>query len=258
MLSACGHWLIASAAAQMYLKRRAMELRAAAKADDEDVALSAHMVVDFDVPEGSMRYRTALEDHEGISRSRVQDLFQRLLRNYLPPVEAVLEEGITKVGPAKVNLDAHPGRLIRDTSAKPVEIDVVKLTRRKALAADSVDPFYQSVERRVFRLGRDGPFAELRAQAMAKVQELRNIHPDHRIRIRWRDPTANSIDEVTQLDPLDRPERLLERALTRTVQLGGFRNLPDATSNIIPRLADRMLACLRETADEDRKPRHRL
>jgi hypothetical protein len=252
-------WTLAdpSAAAQMFLKRGIMELRSAAKDDDEDVALSAHMVIDFDVAPESMRYRAALEDHEGISRSRIQSLFQTLLQDHMAPVVAFLEDGITKVGPPKVVLDAHPGRVIKDTSAKPVEIDVVKLTRRGALVADTLDPYYQSVERRVFKLARDGLAAELRTRALEKVWELREIHPGHRIRIRWRDPEKAGIDEITQLDPLDQPERLLERALTRTVRLGGFRSLPDATNTIVPRLAERMLASLRETAADDAKRRPR-
>ena len=250
-------WTLAdpNASPQMFLKRQAMMLRPAEKDDDEDVAVSAHMVIDFEVPVGSMRYRTALEDHEGIPRLRIQRLFQALLQSHMPPVTAVLEDGLTRVGPPKVVLNAHPGRLIADTSAKPVEIDVVKLTPRKALVADAVDPFYQSVDRRVFKLVRDGLVEELRMRAVEKVRELRHDFPDHRIRIRWRDPETNGIDEVTQLDPLDRPERLLERAMTRTVLLSGFLNLPEATNKVVVRLAKRMLETLRQTAAEDARRR---
>lgn len=243
------------AAAQMYLKRDAMVLRAAAKDDDEDVALSSHMVIDLDVPNGSMRYPTALEDHEGIARLRVQKLFQAALQKYMLPVTAVLEDGLVKVGPPKVIMAAHPGRLIGDSALKPIEIDTFKLTPRRALVADDADFFYQAIDRRVFKLARDGPVAELRERALAKVRELRGAHPDHRIRIRWRDADTETPDEITQLYPLDRPERLLERALTRTVLLGGFRNLPDATNIIVARLAERMLQALQDIAAEDGQKR---
>lgn len=244
------------AAAQMYLSREAMVLRAAEKDDDEDVALSSHMVIDLDVPPGWMRYPTALEDHEGIARLRTQKLFQTVLQTYMPPVTAVLEDGLVKVGAPKVILAAHPGRLIGDSGLKPVQIDTFKLTPRRALVADDADYFYQAIDRQVFKRTRDGPVAELRDRALAKVRELRGVQPDHRIRIRWRDEAdSEAADEITELDPLDRPERLLERALTRTVLLSGFRHLPDATNIIIARLAERMLQTLRDITAEDAKKR---
>lgn len=247
-------WTLAdpNAAAQMYLKHGGTGLRAAPKDDDEDVALSAHMVIDFDVPQNTMRYRVALEDHEGVSRTRIQVLFQTLLQENMPSVTAVLAEGVTKPGPPRVHLDAHPGRLIGQTATKPVEIDVVKLTPRRTMTAGTSDPFYQAMDRRVFKLGRDGAVAELRDRAIEKARELRRDYPEHTIRIRWQDPhNPDNKKEVTRLDPLDRPERLLERAMTREVHLSGFRNLPQATNTIVARLADRMLEAIRETAAED-------
>jgi hypothetical protein len=155
-------WTLAdpNAAAQMYLKRGGTGLRAAAKDDDEDVALSAHMVINFDVPQNTMRYRVALEDHEGVSRTRIQALFQTLLQENLPSVTAVLAEGVTKPGPPRVHLDAHPGRLMGQTATKPVTIDVVKLTRRRTMTAGVSDAYYQAMDRRVFKLARDGAVAE--------------------------------------------------------------------------------------------------
>lgn len=253
-------WTLAdpTAAAQIYMKRGGTELRAAAKDNDEDVALSAHMVVDFDVSQGAMHYRVALEDHEGVSRSRIQRLFQKLLQEHMPSVTAVSEDGIAKSGPPRVRLEAHPGRLIRETETKPVEIEVVKRTPRQTLTADMADPFYEAIDRRVFRLARGGAFAELRARAVAKANELLGRFPGYRIRIRWRDANdPNRRDEVTEIEPQDQPELLLERALTLTVHLTGLHNLPQATSTIVTPLAARMLAAIRDLEEEDAKGAHR-
>jgi hypothetical protein len=239
-------------AAQMYLSRSQLALRPAAKNDDEDVAVSSHMVVDFDVPQNSTRYPIALEDHEGIPRWRVQKVFQELLQNHMPVVSVVVGDGIEKSNPPKIYMDARPGRVMQKTDLKPVEIEVVKLTPRKVMIADSADPYVEASERRVFKLVREGVLAEIRDEAVAFVKKLRKKNPNHTIRVRWRDPDNPSDSEVTKLDPLDeRPERLLERALTRTVHLSGFRGLHDATDKIVTRLADRMLEALREVVSED-------
>lgn len=248
-------WTLAdpSTAAQMYLSRSAAALRAAAKSDDEDVAVSAHLVVDFEVSSGALRYPAALEDHENLSRLRIQLLFQKLLQNYLPTVTADVAEGVGKTGQPKIILDAHPGRKISGTDLKPVELELIKQTPRKQMTASHVDPFVQSIERRIFKLVHEGSAAELREAALAYVKGLRGRFPQHRIRIRWRDP-ADKVDtgSVTLIEPGDRPERLLERALTRTEHLDGFRGLPDATQTVNVRLALRMVESLRTVAAEDR------
>ncbi len=238
-------------AAQMYMNRRRGGLRPAAKSDDEDVAISSHMVIDFDVPQNSMRYPTALEDHEGIARTRVQKYLQDLLQQYMPPVTAIVGEGIEKTNPPKIVMDARPGRIMGKTGLSPVEIEVITLSPRKVMVADSADIYYQASERRVFKLAREGRLSDIRDEAMGFVRKLRKNNPDHTIRIRWRDPDNPRDSEVTKVDPIDRPERLLERALTRTVHLTGFRNLPDATDKIVQRLADRMVEALREAVSED-------
>jgi len=240
-------------AAQMYLNRSQLDLRPATKSDDEDVAISAHMIVDFDVPLNSMRYPTALEDHEGLARTRVQKLLQDLLQKHMPPVTAIISDGVEKTNPPKVIMDARPGRIMGKTELAPVEIELIKLTPRRTMTADAADPYYQASERRVFKLAKQGALADLRDQAIAFVRKLRSERPDHTIRIRWRDPDDPQESEVTKLDPLDRPERLLERALTRTVHLTGFRGLPDATDKVVQRLADRMVEALRSAVSEDAK-----
>jgi len=238
-------------AAQMYMNRNKSDLRPAAKNEDEDVATSAHMIIDFSVPQNSMRYPTALEDHEGIARTRVQKFLQELLQQYMPPVTAIVGEGIEKTNPPKIVMDARPGRIMGKTSLSPVEIEVIRLTSRKQMIADSADLYYQASERRIFKLARQGLLSELRDEAIAFVHKLRKSSPDHTIRIRWRDPDDPRDAEVTKVDPMDRPERLLERALTRTVHLTGFRNLPDATDKVVQRLAERMVEALRAAVSED-------
>ncbi len=248
-------WLVAdpSAAAQMYLSRNAAALRVAAKNDDEDVAISAHLVIDFGVPSGAMRYPAALEDHETVSRLRIQSLFQKLLKQYLPSVTAEVAEGVGKTGEPKLIMDAHPGRKITGTDLKPFEIELIKQTPRQQMTASHVDPFVQSVERRLFKLVHDGTAAQLRAGAVSYATKLRGLFPEHRIRIRWRDPDNRAdAGATTIVEPGERPERLLERALTRTEHLEGFRGLPEATPTVISRLAQRMLESLRAMAVEDR------
>lgn len=240
-------------AAQMYLNRSQLRLRPATKSDDEDVAISAHMIVDFDVPLNSLLYPTALEDHEGLARTRVQKLLQELLQRHMPPVTAVISDGVEKTNPPKVIMDARPGRIMGTTKLAPVEIELIKLTPRRTMTAGAVDLYYQVSERRVFKLAMQGALADLHDQAIAFVRKQRSAYPDHTIRIRWRDPDDPQETEITKLDPLDRPERLLERALTRTVHLTGFRGLPDATDKVVQRLADSMVNALRKVVLEDAK-----
>ena len=243
-------------AAQVYMKRGKASLRPAIKDEDEDVALSAHLVIDFDVSAGVTHYPAGLEDHEGISRSRIQALLQRLLQDYMPDVVAVLDEGIEKPGRPKLIMTSHEGRPIKATDLKPMEIELIKQRPRRAMMASSGPMYYEVSERRVLKLAHDGTPATLRAAVVKFVTNLRRNYPDHRIRVRWRDPeNREEPGEVTQLDPLERPERLLERALTRTEYLEGFRSLPDATNTIIARLADRMLEVVRAVAEEERPRR---
>lgn len=238
-------------ARQMYLNRKKFELRPADKDEEEDVAISSHMVIDLGVPQNHKRYPVALEDHEHLSRSRIQKFLQDLMVDHMPPVTAVISEGVEKSGPPKVIMDAHPGRIMSRTDLAPAEIDLVLRTPRRAMVADDVDPYRQVVERRVFKLVRDGPMAELRQAAVDFVTQLRQKFPKHVIRVRWRDPDEPQRAEVTKVDPLQRPEALLERALTRTIHLTGFRGLPDATEKIVTRLATRMLEELRRAIAED-------
>jgi hypothetical protein len=247
-------WTLAdpNTAAQVYLKRDGTGLRTAEKYDDEDVALSAHMVIYFAMPQNVMRYRVALEDHEGISRSRIQPLFQTLLQQCLPSVIGVTEEGTPKTGAPRVLLDAHEGRLMRDTENKPAAIEVIKLTPRRTMVADAADAYHQTSDRRYFKLVREGAPAELRDLMVAKARELRGEFPDYNIRIRWESPDdPNHRTEVTRIDPLQDPRTLLERATTRDILIDGFHNLPQATDKIVQRLADRMLDELRATVTED-------
>jgi hypothetical protein len=248
-------WTLAdpNAAAQMYLNRGQARLRSAAKADDEDVAISSHLVIDFDVLPGMMRYPTGFEDNEGISRTRVKAFLVSLLKDYLGEVEAVLEEGISKTGLANVIMDSRPGRLIKESELKPIEIEMVKQLPRKQMTADSRELYREISDRRILRLVREGTAQQLQRDMVLFVKRLKGQYPQHRIRVRWRDANdADGPDEVTKADPLERPERLLERALSHTVTLDGFRGLPDATASVLPTLAERMLQELRRIASEDR------
>lgn len=82
---------------------------------------------------------------------------------------------------------------------------------------------------------------------------MRGEYKQHRIRIRWKDPDNTSVKpESTILQPDDnREERLLERVISRTELLTGFKNLPAATMRVIDCLASKMLETLLEIKKED-------
>ncbi|WP_156963867.1 hypothetical protein [Muricoccus aerilatus] len=250
----CILWTLAdpNTAAQMYLSRTGGRLRPAEKTDDDDVAISAHMIIDFDTDPTALRYGVGLEDHEGISRTRIQSLFDAELKKHLPEVTGITPEGQEKVGAPRLMLSAHPGQMMKEGEMIPAQIEIVRQIPRRTMVADHADPYIEISERRVLKLVREGPIEQLQTELVAFVRRLKRKYPEHRFRVRWRNSVSPEVVGTTQVEPQERPERLLERAMTRTVTLSGFRNLPDASETIVDRLASRMLGAVREVGREGR------
>jgi hypothetical protein len=236
----------------MYLSRKRGKLRPAEKTDDDDVAISAHMVIDFDTDPNALRYAVGLEDHEGLSRSRIQALLEAEIKKHVPEVTGITEEGQEKVGAPKLILSAHPGELMKAGEMIPVQIDVVRQTPRRTMVADHVDPYVEVSERRILKLVHEGTAEQLREGLVRFVRRLKGQYPQHRFRVKWTSDASPDVVGTTEVQPGERPERLLERALTRTVNIAGFRNLPDASEKIVDRLANRMLDVVREIGKEGR------
>lgn len=238
-------------ATQMYMDRATYQHRAAVKPDNHDAVTSAHMVIDFSADD-SWRLPIALEDHEGISRGAIKDLLQSLLREIFGVIEVETERG-PKSGLLSLAIDSFPGIAIRGSDLQPVEIELVSAEPRRKATAANVPPFILKSDRKVFKIAATGTGAQMQELLAQKMHLLRHRHPDHRVRVRWRDPAGNQRDRLTEIEPLQAVDDLLERALTRMEVVSGLDfDLPNATPNIVVPLAEKMVICLRRVLDEER------
>ncbi|MFT8491020.1 MAG: hypothetical protein ABF672_10795 [Gluconobacter oxydans] len=160
--------LDSNALLQVFFHGGSGEIRFAEKKDDEDPIISAHMVI-YLGPEGKgTRNLVALEDEEGISRSRIRDLFQKLMETYLGEVTSVISEGVNKTGKPNIGFDAHPGKNVSGSNLIPFEIDLLKQNLRSVMCADGMDPYVETSERKVFKLVAEGSAKQLREILLKK------------------------------------------------------------------------------------------
>jgi len=240
-------WTLGNLAASAPVLHRVIgnRLRTVAMQPGESVAVSAHMVIDLHDPKNAMRYGVGLEDIDGISRSRVENLLERELRK-LVTVSADVG-GREKEGEPVVTFDSVPGPLMGESGKRPMEIELLKLTPRRGLTAAAV-PYYEEAKREyVFRADPSAPLDRLLAVLPTTVQDLMRQHPDHKVRVRWKTP-GETREQVTQIDPTQRAEALLERALTSSACITdlGFE-MPGAVPTVDSRLVKRILEVLRSS-----------
>lgn len=232
-----------AAAAPVFHNIQGNTLRTVDMKPGEGLAISAHMVIDLNDPNNTYRYSVGLEDIEGVSRSRVQSLFEKELRKLITVSADVGAR--EKEGPPNVTLDSVPGPLMGESGAYPVEIEVLRLTPRKELVASSAPLFHETKREVVFRPSPKAPLADLLDILPRMVDRLKKEYPDHRIRVRWKRPDETRL-QVTAIDATQRAEALLERALTSNVRITdlGFE-MPYALPAVERRMVKRILEVLR-------------
>jgi hypothetical protein len=231
------------AAVPMFHNTSTSELRPAEMFENEVVATSAHMVIDITDPEQSWRYPVAMEDVDGISRGRTSRLLQAELQK-ITEVTAVVD-GYPKPGKPAVSLSSVPGPLMGNGRQRPVAIEVLRLRPRRSLDADDANPFVESRDELIFRAVPAAPTARLLDALPNIVRRLRRERPGSRVRVRWKSDDDDKL-RLTQIDPGQRAEQLLERAMTRTVQIRvAGAPLADAYPEIEPRLVRAITAALR-------------
>lgn len=232
-----------AASAPVFHNVQGNRLRAATMQAGDSVAVSAHMVIDLRDPLNATRYAVGLEDIEGISRSRVEALLEKELRKLITVAANV--GGREKEGEPSVRFDSMPGTLMSKSGSRPAEIEAIKLTPRRGLVAGH-EPYFSETKREfVFRADPDAPLEKLLDALPAKVRQIRKEYRDHRIRVRWKQP-GETRAKVTQIDPTQRAEALLERAMTSSACITnlGFE-MPDAVPSVENRLVKRILEVLR-------------
>lgn len=234
-------WTIGNkfAAAPVFHNVETSELRTAEMKVGEALAYSAHMVIDFSDPTGTWRYPVALEDIDGISRSRTSELLQRELRK-ISSVTAVVE-GHPKSGLPTVVMNSMPGALMKNGRNRPVMIEVISLRPRTAITADDVSFFVEAKDEYVYKPIPLSTTDELVSALPDFVEELREKHKGYRIRVRWKSDDDEKV-RSTQIEPSQRAETLLERAMTRTnlIRVEGAP-LADAYAKLEPRLVQALV-----------------
>jgi hypothetical protein len=229
-----------SEAAPVFHLPQGNKLRTVDLIDGESVAHSAVMVVDLNVAQGMMRYPTALEDIDWVSRTRVTALLQRELRK-LGMVTAYVE-GHPVPGEPTVTMSSVPGPL---AGKYPIEIEAEIKKPRKEMVAYGAEPIALVSDRKVFRPISKQPLDDAVETFKRIAGILKEDYPDRAITIRWREPGTNRVHK-TSITSVGRAEQLFERAMTDTRRLTDLDfYVPAATDTLDDRLVTRILGVLR-------------
>ncbi len=235
-------------AAAIYGDINTLDLRSAAKSDDEGGAVSAHLLIDLQSDNGLKGHNAVLEDVQGLSRSRIIPYLRRLIGKFVPfskengdgdelNIIANLVDSIVPDKPISEQLN----------DARLLAVDVIKNTKNSNI--DRRVAFFEKIRLIEYR-----PVSPVRGSfATNMIKDILAIapvedYPEMRIRIEESGGRERSVS-VNR----DKQDALLSAFQLRTlVKLDP--PVEEATKRITKHLIAEMKNCLPERA----RVRHRI
>lgn len=228
------------AADAVYRKIPNREQRIFPKGVDEGGASSAHLVVRLTPEPDTFRYPAALEDVEGVPRSRIMPLFEQVFREVCGHVTVLTEDG-SRTGDAIFELDSVHRDRLQDAAGRPIGVELVKLRPRATLDPDG-DGFTETRRSVVFKIDSDKPVSDALSSLFRIREKQKNDFLDYPLmRVRWKRP-----DNKTQTLSVDSlADDLLQRAFTRLELISGISpDMPMSTvdihENFVYKIAERL------------------
>ncbi|WP_424140095.1 hypothetical protein [Roseomonas chloroacetimidivorans] len=208
------------------------------KGANEGSAVAAHLVVAFDVEQNSNRYPTALEQIEGVSRSRILPMLEELLFTYCGQV-TVDNDGAPERADPRLEMQAKPSETLAQSlrSGELLGVSLLRVTRSRKLDKGQL---YHEAEKAVrFKVKRtSGDVAKSIISEIRGKPEYRDLNT---MRVRYRRADGKHLTlsaDTAQMDAFEKSFTRVERiTVTET-------DLPAAHEKINTEVASSMLDLL--------------